>query len=1122
MQRLLLLYLIFTSSISLAQEHTLKTFARERKTQDSLLQILSLKKAQSENIPTLLVDTVKRQKWLLVMDDASHFSYRAPLNDGAAKTTGAFSLTNPLGSFQLTGKGIACGVWDDGLVKDHIEFGNRILSKEGNDFESHATHVTGTILAAGVNPSARGMAPQAKAFTYYFNNDLSEMSVAANADEPLLFSNHSYGAVTGWSLRNGTWTWFGDPEISTEEDYRHGFYSQRTKNIDALAYLSPYYTIVWAAGNDRFDTGNGTRPADCNKGTGYDCIISDAVGKNIITVGAVQKVASYTSPTSVVMSHFSSWGPTDDGRIKPDLVAAGMNVFSTNANGTNGYEFSTGTSMATPGVTGSLMLLQELYAKLHAGKFMKAATLKALAIHTAKEAGPKAGPDYQFGWGLLDVKAGADFLMAENNTDKLLIEERLMNHMDYELAIRPQANKKISITISWTDPEGMPVNPALDPLDKMLINDLDVRLIDEDGLVTLPWSLNPSVPQAQAIQADNSRDNVEKIELSNPLNKNYRILIRHKGELIHGYQDFSVVISYESQNSNAKTFYWIGNTGNWQDVNNWSFTSAGNVANQLPGNNDIVIVDELSLTRSDTIRLTANANIGQIKWLSNKRAFLDLKNNTLSIRDALTLASDSTVLMGNGILNFEANQHGVVHFTNSELNDTKLHFQSGNWSVDGNFKAGAVMLINGSHQWTMPKVSVKNLQALNNVGLNLSDVELTISESFNLAPAISLISDNTVIQLMEDEVQLELGSINFNGDIQVAGENCSLNGAGNIKSLTCSGSLITNGSPTFESIQLLDGARWILATSTTQKVNRLEVTANTSQPCWIESNGKATVNFTAHKKFCFENLNVRNVDATGLGLINVGTVSQLENANNWLNLPCDQVLFADFETEFACVNGLTSFTDTSLGNPTAWQWNFTDQTNNSTNLDLQNPTLSFPSTGQINITLNITKGQQSHSYTKTVSILDNPLPENEILVSASGSLVSLVMTNNYQWYLDRQLIENASTRELNDHQQPGLYEVLIINGTCNRLSAPYLVSAIQENHSLPMLYPNPADDYFNIETKEMSANKAYLYNNLGQLVKSIDLTMPVGVKDLPGGLYFVKIVAFDGKTSLQKLIVTHQ
>ena len=109
------------------------------------------------------------------------------------------------------------------------------------------------------------------------------------------------------------------------------------------------------------------------------------------------------------MEGYSSWGPTDDGRIKPDLVANGYSLYSSYSSGTASYAYSSGTSMAAPNATGTAQLLLSLYTSMKPGEYMRASTLKGLLIHTADDLGT-AGPDYKFGWGLVNAKAAADLI----------------------------------------------------------------------------------------------------------------------------------------------------------------------------------------------------------------------------------------------------------------------------------------------------------------------------------------------------------------------------------------------------------------------------------------------------------------------------------------------------------------------------------------------------------------------------------------------------------------------------------------------------------------------------------------------------------------------------------------
>jgi len=119
---------------------------------------------------------------------------------------------------------------------------------------------------------------------------------------------------------------------------------------------------------------------------GYDCISHRGVAKNIISVGAVRKIGDiwtpvYTGPEDVKMVFYSGWGPTDDDRIKPDVVSSGEVVYSTSVfKDKPEYINAGGTSMAAPGIAGSLNLLVRYYELTHAGETPLSSTMKALLI----------------------------------------------------------------------------------------------------------------------------------------------------------------------------------------------------------------------------------------------------------------------------------------------------------------------------------------------------------------------------------------------------------------------------------------------------------------------------------------------------------------------------------------------------------------------------------------------------------------------------------------------------------------------------------------------------------------------------------------------------------------------
>ncbi len=469
--------------------------------------------------------------------------------------------------FDLDGSGQTLGIWDGGDILDvHQEFGGRVTSLDAAPVSNHATRVAGTLIASGVNAAARGMSGAAALRGHDFNNDEAEMAAEQLLADPIRVSNHSYGFLSGWRnnfFGDGLWAWFGDVTVSLTEDPVFGLYDESCADWDQIAFDAPDYMPVKASGNDRNDSGpapgtlhwhfdgtlddfvqdTDTHPADGGV-LGYDTIIGgSSSAKNVLTIGAVHDIpGGWTDPSDVVQSAFSGWGPTDDGRVKPDLVANGVSLFTTNGSSPTAYTTFGGTSASTPNAAGSLGLLnQQAEDLLEAG--LRASTIKALVVNTANEAGPAPGPDYMNGWGLLDT-AGAAAVIAEHARlmpfDFHLAEVTLTD--EASLAVTSEGAGPLRVTIAWTDPPGTPPALAVDPPDPMLVNDVDLRLTGPTG-THLPWILDPADPAAPAITGDNFRDNVEQVYAKAPLAGTYTIEISHKGTLTGGQQIVSVCVT---------------------------------------------------------------------------------------------------------------------------------------------------------------------------------------------------------------------------------------------------------------------------------------------------------------------------------------------------------------------------------------------------------------------------------------------------------------------------------------------------------------------------------------------------------------------------------------------------
>ncbi|MEN8230592.1 MAG: S8 family serine peptidase [Bacteroidota bacterium] len=511
------------------------------------------------DIPIRSIDEKGRIREIRRIDPLNHPVYYTTHNLDAARTVSTDRLWNgAISGLNLKGENILVGVWDGGMVRNtHVEFGSRVRTM--NDLyenDGHATHVAGTIGAAGLNPDATGMAGLCSIESYDWNNVDNEMRVAAEAG--LLISNHSWGFIHGFDYNSDEdrWDWYGYPDIDEEEDYSFGFYSSDTRAWDDIASDNPFYLIVKSTGNDRLegpdpgeehfvwennDWTSSTEVRSKDGGPdGFDCIGSQATAKNILTVGAVRDIDNgYMAPEDVIMTSYSTFGPTDDGRIKPDIVGNGTSLYSSYSNSDTDYQIRSGTSMAAPNVAGSLVLLQELYFKKF-NRFMHSSTLKGVVLHTADEAG-QPGPDYKFGWGLLNTYSAAKLI---SNGSEALIEDSLTNRSIRKYRFYTTEDTIIKVTLCWTDPMGPVIAPSLDPSDLILVNDLDIRLIRRsDETEYLPYVLDPQNPDGQAQTGDNFRDNVEQIYLPVADKGYYDLVVSHKGSsLENSGQHFSLIV----------------------------------------------------------------------------------------------------------------------------------------------------------------------------------------------------------------------------------------------------------------------------------------------------------------------------------------------------------------------------------------------------------------------------------------------------------------------------------------------------------------------------------------------------------------------------------------------------
>ncbi|NLX21919.1 MAG: S8 family serine peptidase [Phycisphaerae bacterium] len=446
------------------------------------------------------------------------------VNDGSRLLTQAGLVQAPAGPYGLDGTGINVLLYDAGTAhQGHVDFGGRLTVRDASGFSSHAQHVAGTIGGDGTASLGqyRGIAPGVRIESYGFEYDESGIFLYTNPGD-IEADYREAIQVHGVHLANNS--------IGTNTA-RNGFpcditgdYGVTSMLIDAIVTgsLGQPMRIAWANGNER---------ALPRCGNLYHTTAPPAGAKNHIAVGAV-------NANDDSMTAFSSWGPTDDGRLRPDVCAPGCEVGGdrgiTSTSGTDSYAVLCGTSMATPAVTGvCALLLQEWQTLWPELDLPRNSTLKAILTQTAVDLGP-VGPDYQSGYGSVRAAEAVDLLRTRGVREESIEQSEARSF----LVEIPPGTTELRATLAWDDPPGA-VNTI-----PQLVNDLDLVAITPDGrTVHFPWTVDPAYPDQPAVRSQPDRvNNIEQVVVDQPAAGLW--VIRVNGHTVPlGPQVFSLVTS---------------------------------------------------------------------------------------------------------------------------------------------------------------------------------------------------------------------------------------------------------------------------------------------------------------------------------------------------------------------------------------------------------------------------------------------------------------------------------------------------------------------------------------------------------------------------------------------------
>jgi hypothetical protein len=526
----------------------------------------SMKKVSSESVTRFgrvwRGEVSRTQLNALAASDAVLWIERAPqmkLNDETAAkivagdSGGHATLTQSLG---YDGTGVSVAVADSGLhmgtAEDmHPDLFGRVDAffwygsslSDASDEHSHGTHVAGIVAGNGATGEmddygalwGLGVASGA----HIVAQRLFDGEGAYTPDGAFTFEQMTRDATTaGADIGSNSW---GD-DTQGRYDISAAEFDALVRDANAQAAGDQPYILEFSAGN---------------AGPGAQTIGSPAVAKNVIATGASQNnrfdyfIYDFGQEA---MADFSSRGPAEDGRIKPDVVAPGTWIASLRSPYGNDefawadisfyYLFQGGTSQAGPQVSGAAAVFVQWYREQY-GVTPSPALVKAALINSAVdmddevETGPV--PNNDEGWGRVDLTQIIGSGRVYDFTDQSI---RLSTGQTYEKQIVvADADEPLFITLGYTDVPGFPAAvPAL-------VNDLDLEVVAPDGRVYRGNQFLNGVSLADSSAAD-ALNNVECVFIGEPVAGPYTVRVRARNVPQDARadtgavdQDFALVVS---------------------------------------------------------------------------------------------------------------------------------------------------------------------------------------------------------------------------------------------------------------------------------------------------------------------------------------------------------------------------------------------------------------------------------------------------------------------------------------------------------------------------------------------------------------------------------------------------